>query len=156
MMSNTSKTRVGEAREALLRLSAADPLLKHAGKQFEFDCGADTPTSALGSLGQTFVDHFDQIDAASKAKLFATVEELFTIGSPAVGDAVATGFLEAVATRAEAAKRYEAVTRLFGPRACEYVNAWNVFCGVDTPPLPVASNETDGTKEQRSADGLEF
>lgn len=119
-----------ELREAMLHLAAIHPILTRAADEFESDYGSDIPTAALGHLGTAFVDEFEDIAATDRGKLFASVELLLTCGNDETETAVATGFIEAVVSRAESNDRYEPVAALFGLAAQDFVSAWNESLGI--------------------------
>jgi len=87
----------------------------------------------LGALGNALVKAERDIPDEALARVAACVEEALESRGD-VRDAVATGFLEAIAHRADQApSSVERIVRSLGPRAVEYIRAWDEFSGSGTP-----------------------
>jgi hypothetical protein len=93
-------------------------------------------------LTDLVVDRFRQGDYGFADDLFALIERLLTEGSDEVKDIVATGFLEGMAHQDDLVP--ELWVPLTGPRARDYLRAWDQFTGVSTPGLDdaVQSDQT--------------
>ncbi len=76
---------------------------------------------------------FNEGDYSFADDLFALVERLMESGSEDVQDVMATGFLEAMHNQTILPP--ELWVPLIGPRAREYLIAWNAFHGATTPGL---------------------
>jgi hypothetical protein len=93
------------------------------------------PTVGLGALGAALVSAGQNVDDESLDRIAACVEGFLAV-SDENGDAVATGFLEAVIHRShESAATVERIVRHLGERAVAYIRAWDEFTGVETPGI---------------------
>jgi hypothetical protein len=116
-------------------LAACHPVLSEAATAANeyWDPGPVPLSVGLGALGNALVKAERDIPDEALARVAACVEE--ALGSRGdVRDAMATGFLEAIAHRADQAPAsVERIVRSLGPRAVEYVRAWDDFSGSSTP-----------------------
>lgn len=93
------------------------------------------PTVGLGALGAALVSAERDIDDEALDRIAACVEGFLSV-SDENGEAVATGFLEAISNRSEAsAVSVERIVRHLGERAAAYIRAWDGFTGVATPGI---------------------
>lgn len=87
----------------------------------------------LGALANALVRSERDFSDEVLARVAACVEEALETRGDA-RDAMAAGFLEAVSHRAdESPTSVERIVRHFGPRAVEYLRAWDESTGAVTP-----------------------
>ena len=97
------------------------------------DVNDDPPlTLRLADLGRGFVKHSADLTPQQLQRIGTLLDSVLAAGPPA-GDAVATGFLEAVLSAWDEGFDFESVWQYLGPEAREYCRAWNAFTGVDSP-----------------------
>jgi hypothetical protein len=70
---------------------------------------------------------------AQTRELFRLLEDVLANGGAADGDAVATGFFEALLNAWDAGFDLRSVWPALGPDSRAYCRAWNDFTGVETP-----------------------
>lgn len=88
-------------------------------------------TLSMSELGRALVEGAgDDFSPEAVAEIFHRVERVLISGSDADKDAVATGFLEAVATALDRRPERRWVLNYSGPAALKYLEAWDQFCGV--------------------------
>jgi hypothetical protein len=115
-------------------LAECHPLLEATAAAARDDWAPDPVpvTVGLGALGNALVRNERDLPDEVLMQVAAHVEE----GLAERGDernAVATGFLEAICHRAdEAPSSVERIVRHLGPRAVEYIRAWDAFTGSST------------------------
>ncbi len=111
-------------------------------------------TVGLGELGHTLVEAGLDVDEEALKNVAARVEE-FLIAGGAVGDAVATGFLEAICNLSlEHPSSVRRLVRELGARGRAYVQAWDRFTGCATPEAPRdAGQQADAAGEHSAGNG---
>jgi hypothetical protein len=90
-------------------------------------------TVRLGGLGQAFADRLDDVTPEQRSRVLNVVEHVLATGSQDEGDAVATGFLEALISAWDRGFDLARIWDDMGTRSQEYCLAWNAFNGVDSP-----------------------
>ena len=88
-------------------------------------------TLLFRDLGAGLVANLDAFTPAQRAQWLDTIESAITTGPQAVGDAVATGFLEALHRHATRAGRWADIAPLLGRASAAYLEAW-----FNLPPAP--------------------
>lgn len=107
------------------------PAFQIAAERLKEEWGTDTPplTVALSEFGRFLIeeaaDTFSQEDLNN---IFSRIDQLLQNGSHAERDAVATGFLEAVATELDRFPEARWILGFIGPASRQYLTAWNQFC----------------------------
>jgi len=126
-----------DINEACELLASTHPSLKTRLKKEQEYWAPDEllATVIMGDLGETVVLNSDNFSDEQYRELFAKVEKLLSIEDGKFGDAVATGFLEAIMHRLPTDKPPHRVISFFGKEAREYCIAWDEFTGVTTPGL---------------------
>ncbi|MFE7560139.1 hypothetical protein [Kitasatospora sp. NPDC057500] len=89
-------------------------------------------TIRLGSAAHVYAEHAAGFTEEQTRRLFRLLEELLEKGGDD-GDAVATGFFEALLNAWDNGFDLNAVWPEVGPEARAYCRAWNDFTGVGTP-----------------------
>lgn len=88
-------------------------------------------TVSMSELGRAVVreagDDFSEDDIA---EIFRRVERILRRGADEEKDAVATGFLEAIAAAIDRSPERRWILDYAGPEASEYLAAWDRFCGL--------------------------
>lgn len=97
--------------------------------------GDDVPplTLRLGTLGRVFAEHAAEFTDEQTRQLFQLLEEALAKGGEEDGNAVATGFFEALLNAWDKGFDLASVWAAVGPRSRDYCRAWNTFTGVETP-----------------------
>jgi hypothetical protein len=86
------------------------------------------PTLCMGEMGQALAEHWEEISDDRIQQVFALVEEGLTTGSEFLGNAVATGMLEALASEVSGGRLPKALLDAkMGPAATAYMKAWDEF-----------------------------
>ena len=88
-------------------------------------------TTAMSALGTAAVRTAERLGGAEVQRLFDQIDQLLALGTQEEKDAVATGFLEAVANAVDRDPEKRWVRAMAGPRAQDYLNAWDEFCGLE-------------------------
>jgi hypothetical protein len=85
-------------------------------------------TVAMGGIARSLIDRADQLREAELCAVFDVVETILSTGTQPEQDAVATGLLEALLAAADRNTVSGArVLSFAGPKAAEYLRAWNAF-----------------------------
>jgi hypothetical protein len=108
-------------------------LLVRAADDWLCEDGTISYFAVAALLSEYAVERFDAGDYTFSDELFDLVERLLGDGSQEVGDVIATGFLEGLVNQERLAA--DLWVPLIGPRAREYLRAWDRFTGVATPGL---------------------
>ncbi|WP_282204195.1 DUF7674 family protein [Kitasatospora fiedleri] len=97
--------------------------------------GDDVPplTVRLSTLGRVFAEHAAEFTAEQTHRLFQLLEEILVKGSDEDGNAITTGFFEALLNAWDEGFDLDSVWAVVGPQSRDYCRAWNAFTGVETP-----------------------
>ncbi|MFJ4672788.1 MULTISPECIES: DUF7674 family protein [Streptomycetaceae] len=90
-------------------------------------------TVRLGTLGTAYGEHAAEFTSEQTQRLFQLLEEILVKGREEDGNAVATGFFEALLNAWDKGLDLSSVWAVVGPQSRAYCLAWNAFTGVDTP-----------------------
>jgi hypothetical protein len=86
------------------------------------------PTLWMIDMGEALAEHWEKISDDRMRQVFALVEEALTTGSEFLGNAVATGMLEALASEVSGGRLPQALLDAkMGPAASAYMKAWDEF-----------------------------
>jgi hypothetical protein len=89
-------------------------------------------TVSMSELGRALIERAGTgFSLEDIAEIFRRVEHIMECGAEAERDALATGFLEAIAAAIDRSPQSRWVLEYAGPGAREYLAAWDQFCGVD-------------------------
>lgn len=86
-------------------------------------------TTAMSDVGRAFAEAAPALSTSDAATVLDRVETLLREGTDKEKDAVATGFLEAVATALDSAPQSKWVLHYAGEESRRYLLAWENFCG---------------------------
>ena len=109
----------------------AAPALREAVSDLFLYWEPDSPpvTSLYGVIGKDVAAKFDGFSHFEKEKIFALIEEALRGDDEMLGNAVATGLLEALVIRVgEDLGLWSRIDIYLGAEAREYVDAWNAWC----------------------------
>lgn len=87
-------------------------------------------TVAMGDLGRVFVEQIPNLSLADLVRVFERLENGLRVGSSAEKDAIATGFLEAVASVLDQYPDRKWILEYAGEESRQYLKEWDGFCGV--------------------------
>lgn len=94
----------------------------------------DTPfTIRLADLGSSFAERSGELSEQQRAGLFGVLEDVMVNGSEYDGNAVATGFFEALLNEWDRGFDLKSVWHHVGPESRYYCRAWNEFNGIPSP-----------------------
>lgn len=113
-------------------LVAEFPALGSAVGFLEMEWAPEEPTitTSMGELGRALAEGAGEAFSTQEvAEVFQRVEQVLTGGSDLEKDAVATGFLEAIATTIDREPERRWILDHAGPGARRYLRDWDRFCG---------------------------
>jgi hypothetical protein len=87
-------------------------------------------TVSMGAFGRAMVERAAAFQQREVSEVFQRVELLLKNGGELEKDAVATGFLEALAVAIDQDPARRWILDCAGPLAREYLAAWDQFCGL--------------------------
>lgn len=114
-------------------LARGFPAFASAVALLEEEWAPDEPpiTVSMSELGRALAEGAgEHFSADEVAEIFLRVERIMALGTEAEKDAVATGFLEAVAAAIDRASERRWILDYAGAAARDYLEAWDRFCGV--------------------------
>lgn len=87
-------------------------------------------TIAMSDLGTVFVEKAPDLSIVQIAQVFERLEEMLHLCSEAEKDAVATGFLEAMASALDRYHDRKWMLKYAGKETRQYLKEWDKFCGL--------------------------
>jgi len=111
------------------------PAFGRAVEQLKAEWAPDDPpvTFSMSKLGHWLVRRADEgFSREDIAEIFQRVERIFESGTEPEKDAVATGFLEAIAAELDESPQTRWLLDYAGPEARKYLAAWDEFCGISS------------------------
>ncbi|BGE88063.1 hypothetical protein Ms3S1_p21110 (plasmid) [Methylosinus sp. 3S-1] len=82
-------------------------------------------TTLFAALGDRIAENFGSADVDTNRRLFSLIEQAMESSDQGLVTAVATGLIEALATRAvQSASLWQQMTPLLGPRSLRHAEAW--------------------------------
>ncbi len=127
-------------------LAAGLPAFSEAFELLEAEWAPKVPpaTVSMSELGRVLVEKADEdFSLQDIAEIFMRVERILEFGAEAEKDAVATGFLEAVAAAIDRSPQRRWVLNQAGSGAREYLSAWDQFCGLSSAPTQAKNHRKD-------------
>lgn len=111
------------------------PAFGRAFERLEADWTPDDPpvTLSMAELGHCLVGRAGEgFSHEDIAEVFQRVERIFESGTESDKDAVATGFLEAIAAELDESPQTRWILDYAGSAARKYLAAWDEFCGISS------------------------
>ena len=104
-----------------------------AARLLEAEWAPEEPplTVAMSEFGRSLVEEAgDKLSIQDIVEIFQWVERILVDGTETEKDAVATGFLEAVAAAIDRRPEHRWILNHIGLAARKYLMAWDEFCGL--------------------------
>ncbi len=127
-------------------LAAGFPAFSEAFELLEAEWTPEVPpvTVSMSELGRVLVERAGEgFSLHDIANIFLRVERILECGMEEEKDAVATGFLEAVAAAIDRSPQRRWVLSQAGSGAREYLSAWDQFCDVSSEPTQAKNHRQD-------------
>lgn len=96
----------------------------------EWAPGSVPLTVAMSDLGRAFVEEVAALSLGELKQVLDRVEVNLRSGSESEKDALATGFLEAVASVLDRHPDRRWILEYAGEETCQYLKEWDNFCGL--------------------------
>jgi hypothetical protein len=116
--------------DAVTAIARLHPVLEAADQAERASWGAEAPPSTvhLATLARALVEALPGVEESAVRAVLREVEAGLTMGDAELRDAMATGFLEAVAARFDMAPAArERIVAYLGPESLRYLRAWDEF-----------------------------
>ncbi len=113
-------------------IAAGFPAFDEAAELLEVEWSPEVPpvTVSMSEIGRALVEKAGQdFSQEDVIEIFQRAERVLKCGTEVEKDAVATGFLEAVAAAIDRSPQRRWVLDHAGSGAREYLAAWDQFCG---------------------------
>lgn len=103
-------------------------------RELEAEWAPDAPpiVVSMSAVGRYLAEHAERFESSNIQRIFQRVETKLVQGTELEKDAVATGFLEAIASVIDREPARKSVLSHAGDAARSYLQEWNKFWGIDS------------------------